>query len=1015
MRFRILGPLGVWDGTVWTQVGAPQQRTLLAMLLLEAGQVVPIDRVIDEIWGAHPPQAAKGTVHGYVMRLRRLLGTQDCPLVTRGRGYELVLSDDALDAGVFQRLAESGQRSVVDGKPKIAAAQLSEGLALWRGSALADVPATPAITAAAQRLDQARLTGVELYLEARVALGEHFEVVDELQGLVVENPLRERLWTQLMLALYRCGRRAEALNAYQRARGILVEDLGLEPSLPLRELHAAILAEDNELVVSDRRSAVTSRRDERIRPAQLPADVAAFTGRDDACARLDNLLPVGGASHLPVVVVSGTAGVGKTALAVHWAHRVHDQFPDGQLHVDLRGYSAGSPLRPMEVLARFLTALNVPPTSLPSDVDEAAATYRSLLADRRMLVLLDNANHPDQVRPLLPNSPGCLVLVTSRDHLAGLLAKDGAVRLALDSLAPGAAQTLLARLVGAERAGREPSALTDMAELCGYLPLALRIAAANMVVASGTAVADHVARLKEDRLSALQVDGDQDVAVRVAFDHSYGALPVAARRLFRLLGLVPGPHVTVRAAASLANLPVTTSASLLDRLVAAHLLDEHAPGRYSFHDLLRAYAERKATTGESAPDREAALARLYDHYLHGVIAAAGRLYPHVLRLPEPAGAEPPVSWLGDHRQASAWLDDERPNLVSAVPHAIEHGFTEVAWRIADALRGYLYLRMHTEDWRRAANAGLAAAEAEGDQRAQAAAHASLATLHWAQGRHQDAIDHHTTALSLARQVGWVEGGAAALGNLGNLNWALGRLDMAAELFTQARELHQETGQRAGEATALGNLGLVRLGQGRLHDAAKHCLESLALHRESGSRSGEARTLTHLGEIHLAMNRPDEALVTLTDALILLRQIGDRNTEGDTLRALAALHRDTREFGKALDLASTAVDLARETGDKRLEAGTLTTRASIQHQLGRYQSAVDGHRQALRIARGIGNHYLETEALVGLAASLIRTGERDQAIYLASTAMAAARHSGYHLLRTKAQTLLVDLNAPHPTR
>lgn len=1009
MQFRILGPLRVWDGAGWAQIRAPQQRTLLAVLLLEAGRPVPVDRVIDEIWGEHPPSAAKGTVQGYVMRLRRLLGVGECPLLTRGHGYELVVEDDDLDAALFQRLAESGRRGIADGKLDIAVAQLSEGLSLWRGATLADVPATPAVAAAAQRLDQARITALEMRLEARIALGEHAEVVDELTRLVDEHPLRERLWTQLMLALYRCGRRAEALTAYQRARGTLVEDLGLEPGRPLRDLHAAILAEDDDLAAPHR---VEPRQAERVTPAQLPADIAAFTGRAEACAELDGLLPAGG-SHLPLVVLTGIAGSGKTALAVHWAHRARRLFPDGQLYVDLRGYSAGTPLRPLEVLTRFLVALGVPPARVPSDVDDATAMFRSQLADRRVLVLLDNANHPDQVRPLLPNGPGCFVLATSRDHLAGLLARDGAVRLALDSLTPGEAQTLLTRLVGADRAGREPGALTRLAELCGYLPLALRIAAANLVVEPAETIAGHTDRLAADRLGTLRVADDQHAAVRIAFDHSYAALPEAARRLFRLLGLVPGPHFTTRTAAALANLPVTQAASLLDRLAAAHLLDEHTQGRYSFHDLLRDYAAGRAVTGESAPDRDAAIARLHEHYLHGVNAAAGRLYPHVLRLPEQPDTTRPAIRLDDHRQASAWLDAERPNLVAAVPHAADHGFTELAWRLADALRGYLYLRMHTEDWRRAALAGLAAARAGGDAAAQAAAHASLATLHWAQGRHQEAIDQFTDALSLARRAGWTEGGSAALGNLGNLNWALGRLEAAAEHYAMAIDLYRRTGQPAGEATALGNLGLVHLGQGRLDLAVTRCTEALALHRNAGSRSGEARTMTHLGETYLALHRHDEAIVVLTDALRLLRQIGDRNTEGDTLRALAAAHRDTGDTAKALDLAAAAVDLARDTGDRRLEAGTLTTRASIHDRLGHHPQAVDGHQQALRIAADIGNTYLQTEAMIGLATATSHTATRDETARLAGTALAAAEKGGYGLLRTRAEAVLAELtHRPH---
>lgn len=782
---------------------------------------------------------------------------------------------------------------------------------------------------------------------------------------------------------------------------ILVRMLGASPA----EQGALATARDRVEESRRRPRQDTSRT---VLPRELPGDVPMFTGREVQLAELDLLLSRTDATMISAV--SGTAGVGKTALAVRWAHRVKDRFPDGQLYVDLRGYGPGTPLRPIEVLVRFLVALGVPPAQITSDEDTAAAMYRSQLAGRRMLMLLDNANHPDQVRPLLPSSCGCLVLVTSRDQLAGLVAKDGASRLALDTFTPSETQQLLTRLLGSERAQREPEALTRLAALCGYLPLALRIAAANLIVEPGTTITEYAARLaSNDRLSVLQTDGDPLTAVRVAFDHSYATLPADAQRLLRLLGLVPGPHVTARTAAAVANIPATQAAQLLDRLTGAYLVDEHTPGRYSFHDLLRAYAAHRAAISESAPDRRAALSRLHDYYLHGVDAAAGQLYPHVLRLPAPREATPPLIRFDDHGLASAWLDAERPNLVAAVVHAGEQGLTTAAWRLADALRGYLYLRMHTVDWIEVTQAGLAAAEADGDPQAQACAYANLATLHWAQGRHHEAISHYTTTLNLARRAGWVDGESAALGNLGNLSWALGRLDTAAEHYAQVLDLYRQTGQVASQATALGNLGLVYFGQGRLDLAAAHCRQALTLHRETGSRSGEARTLTHLGDVYLAMGHHHNALTALTDALTLLRQIGDRNTEGDTIRTLAALHRDTNHTRQALELAGTVVEIARDTGDRRLESGALTTLASIYHRLGRYQTAIEGHRQALDIARDIGNRYLETEALIGLAAAFDQAGDRDEAANLAATAATMARNGGYRLLETRARADLAHFS------
>jgi DNA-binding SARP family transcriptional activator len=620
MRFRMLGPLLVDDGASWSAIRATQQRLVAAVLLLEAGRAVPVERLVDELWGERPPPTADATVRGYVMRLRRLLGGgPGSPLVTRGRGYELVVEDGDVDARVFSGLVASARHALANDRPETAAAELSQGLALWRGPALADVPASPAVTAEAERLEQLRLAALEDWLGVQLALGRHAEVVDEAQRLVAEHPLRERLWARLMLAQYRCGRRAQALDAYQRARRELVDELGLEPGPELRALQRAVLTGQAELLVPAHRGAAAVAAQARVVPAQLPADAAAFSGRQAELAQLDSHWSGQGERRSPaVVVIAGTAGVGKTALAVHWAHRVRDRFPDGQLYVDLRGWAAGAPLRPIDALAGFLPALGVPAAEVPDQVEQAAALYRSLLAGRRMLVVLDNTRSPGQVRPLLPASPGCAVVLTSRDQLRGLIARDGAVRLDLDVLAPREARRLLTRLLGAERVDAEPEAEAELVRLCGYLPLALRIAAANLSGRPRTTVAAYAAELAGgDRLRALEAGEDTDAAVRVAFDRSYAALPAAARRLFRLLGLVPGAGIGPPAAAALAATDAAAAAALLDRLASAHLAGERAPNRYVLHGLLRRYAADRASAEDSPAEREAALGRLLDHYLHG--------------------------------------------------------------------------------------------------------------------------------------------------------------------------------------------------------------------------------------------------------------------------------------------------------------------------------------------------------------------------------------------------------------
>jgi DNA-binding SARP family transcriptional activator/tetratricopeptide (TPR) repeat protein len=1014
MRFRVLGPLRVGDGVAWSPIRAAQQRVVLAVLLIEAGHVVTTERLIDEIWGERPPRAAVGTIHGYLMQLRRMLGSQT-RLETRGRGYELLIEDGDLDATVFDGLVELGKRNLADGALELAVGHLGEALALWHGPALADVPASPTVSAEALRLEQARLTALEARFGAQLDLGRHLDVVDELHRLAQENPLRERLWQLFILALHRSGRRAEALDAYQTVRRELIEELGLEPGQPLRDLQAAILADDPRLAEPAPSTASAPGAGGLVRPAQLPADVAWFTGREEDLKALDALLPATDDAHPALVVIStidGSAGVGKTALAVHWAHRVRDRFPDGQLYVNLRGHAAGRPLQPVEALARFLRALGVPARNVPVETDEAAALYRSLLSGQRILVLLDNANHPDQVRPLLPGSAGCLALVTSRDQLGGLVARDGAVRRTLDILPPTEAHALLASMIGADRAGAEPEPLAAVAAVCGYLPLALCIAAANLTSRPAVTIADYAAELASgDRLSALQVDGDPHATVRTALDHSYAALPPAAQRMFRLLGLVPGPHFSAEAAAALADVPVAQAAGLLARLARAHLLEAPAAGRYALHDLLRRYAAEHATALDSEPERGAALDRLFAFYLHGVAAAAGHLYPQVLRLPLPARpAGSPTVGLADDKQASTWLDDERPNLVAAVVTAADTAgeLRAMAWLLADAIRGYLFMRMYTVDWLTVATAALAAADADGDLLGQAASHTGLATLYWAQGQHQEAIDRFSSALALSRRAGWVEGESAALGNLGNLYWALGHLDNAVEHYTEALAGHRRTGQLAGQATALGNLGLVYFLMGRLDEAASHHHQALALYKQTSSRAGEARALMNLGDTYHALGRLDEALATLTTALDLAREIGYRNVEGDAARSLAAVHRDANRNGQALALAGAAVELARETGDRRLQAGALTTLASVNERLGQCRSAIAGHREAVEVACEIGDRHIETEALIGLAAAHCLAGQPEEAASYARQALTIARQDEYGLLERRALEVLAAI-------
>jgi DNA-binding SARP family transcriptional activator len=1013
MDFRILGPLEASENGRVLPLGAPKERVLLASLLLRANRVVATDRLIEVLWGASPPGTARATLQTYVLRLRRALqpsrGAPSPPLiVTRPPGYVLQVRPEGVDLHRFERLVAEARAAMAGGGSGQAAELLRQALGLWHGPALGDVASmSPLLMGEAARLEEARHAALEERIEAELALGWHARLVGELEALVVEQPLRERAHGQLMLALYRSGRQAEALAVYQAARQVFHDELGLEPGRELQRLQQQILAADASLELPGP-AAAPSPATARAVPAQLPADVADFTGRAEDLRQLDCLLATRAELPTTAVVISaiaGTAGVGKTALAVHWGHQVRGQFPDGQLYVDLRGYAPTPPVRPIQALAMLLHALGVPAEQVPVEIDEAAGLYRSLMADRRLLVLLDNARSPDQVRPLLPASPGCMVLVTSRDRLAGLVAMQGARRLTLDTLTLGEARELLERIVGKRRVAAEPQATTELARSCALLPLALRIAAASLTDQPQRGIADYVAELgKGNRLAALEITGDQQAKVRAAFDLSYNALDPAGQRLFRLLGLVPGHDVTPGATAALAGSTSQQAWRLLDRLAGAHLLSRRGPNRFGFHDLLRLYAAERAHHDDLEQDRRAAIRRLLEWYLRTVDAAARLLYPEMLRLPLPtADTQQPTTRFEEHTQARAWLDAERPNLVSAVQHAAAHGPLPAAWLIADALRGYLVLRAYAVDWLAVAQAGLAAAEADGDLRAQAAAQLSLADVHQRQSQHQKAIEHYTRMLVLSRQTGWLDGQATALGSLGCVHWQSGRLHEAADHLTQALALSRQTGRLAAQAASLTNLGAVHQELGRLEQAANYHSQALALDQEAGSRRNEAADRANLGETLHALGWLDQAFDHLTTTLAEHREVGDRAGEADSLRALAAIHLDAGHLTDALQLADAAIALARDTGERRIEAEATNVLAAAHRHLGEHARAVDGHHRALGLARETSHRHPEAAALIGLAAAHQQLDHLDQALNYANQALTLARRAGYRILEGQALT------------
>jgi DNA-binding SARP family transcriptional activator len=929
LRVGVLGPLRVWRRETVVDPGPVQQRVVLAVLALQGGRPIGRQQLINAVWGEAPPRNAVNLIQRHVSGLRRVLEpdhvghTPSSLLAWTDAGYLLTLPAGALDLDEFERVLARARAEHAAGQLREAADALHSALRLWRGP-VCDGLSSPFLDAQADRLAESRVSVIEERIELDLAIGRHADLIAELRDLVAENPLRERLRGLLMLALYRAGRQADALNAFRDARRHLRDELGVEPAASLQELHQQILAADPALIAAVsaevRTGAGTKTGPRRPVPAQLPHRIPDFTGRDAELARLDALAGLGSAEAGNAVVISvitGTAGVGKSALAVYWAHQVRDLFPDGQLHVNLRGFGpAGSAMEPGEAIREFLDAFAVPPDRIPLDLDARAALYRSVLADLRVLVVLDNARDVDQVRPLLPGSPGCVVVVTSRNQLMSLVAVDGAHTVGLDLLSPAEARRLLSRRLGRDRVAGEPASADEIIKACAGLPLALAVAAANAVVNSRLPLSTLADELREThgRLDALDA-GDKYTDVRAVFSWSYQALNAPAARLFRLLGLHAGPDIATSAAASLAGVPLPQARRQLADLVRAHLLTERAPGRFALHDLLHEYAGELSVTHDPAAERSLAVRRVLDHYLHTAHFADRLLRPRrddpiTLAPPQPLAAPETLS---DYRDALAWLATERQVLLAALHQAVSHGFDTHAWQLAWAVSFYLDRHGHWHDAAASHRAALKAAQRLGDLHAQAIIHCCLASAYCRLDGHAAANEH----------------------------------------LQQALELYEALGDQAGKAHAHQVLTWVLDRQGRYREALPHAVQAVELFRIAGRPAGEARALNAVGWFHILLGDPEAGLRDCQHALDSQREIGDRSGQADTLDSIACAYTFLARYDEATAYYRQALELYREFGDRYYEAGTLHALGDARLAAGDPASAADAWRNAVTILDELG--------------------------------------------------------------
>jgi DNA-binding SARP family transcriptional activator/tetratricopeptide (TPR) repeat protein len=983
MEFRLLGPVEVRDGAGALALGGTKVRTLLAALLLAPGRIVSTERLIEAIWDEDPPATAPAILQTYVSRLRRAIGVDGSQVIrTHPTGYLANINGGVLDRQLFDTHAADGRAAAAAGRFAVALEEYRAAEALWRGPAL-DGARTPSLLPEAVRLDEQRIAVVEGRVDTELALGRGSELVGELSMLVEQFPTRESLRGQLMIALHRGGRTADALTVYRQARQALIDELGIEPGAELSSLHEAILRSDPALLSSQpsesagartsvappatpqppsgppARRGDAERPDEdtnppMYRPAQLPPDPTDFTGRDVAVQQLVELFD-GSHRATAIAVVAGPGGVGKSALTIHVAHQLRAVYPDGQLHVDLRG-TGPVPASPAEVLGRFLRALQVDPNAIPTSADERMDAYRSRLSGRRMLVVLDDAANEQQVRPLLPGDSGCGVLISARNRLPGLA---GAQLLELDMLTVDEATTLLSRVAGADRIQSSPDAATRIVRSCGRLPLAVRIAGARLAARrqwSPGLLADRLADERR-RLDELRV-GDQQI--RATIEMSYRALDAATQTALRRLGRLGLPDFPDWVVAALLDSDPATAESVIEHLVDAHLVDytfvDQTGGmRYRLHDLIRIFAREQAERDEPEPDLLAAITRVFA----GWRAVLGRLVEHIVdRATSGAIHVSPLSAVRSVDSAlvavaladpRGWLDAEQTSLVLAVELAAELRLDEIAVELATVLCASGYPLNHVEDlWNRVHDAGLQAARRSGDEHGEAVLVAALGQRRYEQDQFAEARRYLSEAVSLFRDLGDQRGEAASLVALGLACRDQGYLPEAQHFLRQAATPVRALDDDQALAHWQRILGSVHLEQGHFADADAALEEALAAYRRVDNRRGAALTLRTIGLAHRARGRLSESEHALTHALAVFRDLGDLTLEAFCLRALAKTQLRMGRAEQAQASLDAALRVHRARHDRWSEAMALRTLGELELAAGRLAHADRWLAEALAI-------------------------------------------------------------------